>query len=122
MCQKKTHISNEELHRKFGIVQIGMRLSSRRLRMVKEWLGKYTRAIFLTCKCWPAISGQTCLDKYRSMTSEGKPKAHATPCEKQFLDDIEALGELHEGDDFVSELNGELRESLFSTCRIRLRT
>ena len=36
---KKTHISNEELHRKFGIVQIAMRLSSRRLRMVKRMAG-----------------------------------------------------------------------------------
>ena len=38
-AKKKTHISNEELHRKFGIVQIAMRLSSRRLRMVKRMAG-----------------------------------------------------------------------------------
>ena len=52
-------------------------------------------------------------ERFFSPASVGCDFAHATPCEKQFLDDIEALRELHEGDDFVSELNGELRESLF---------
>ena len=60
-----------------------------------------------------AIFGQTRLDKYICMPSEGKLTIHATPWAKQFQDHINSLEEFDEGDDFVPEMNGDLRKVFF---------
>ena len=49
------------------------------------------------------------MDKYLCMTSDGKLTA------KQFRDDINSLKEFDEGDDFVRELNGDVRRQTGTT-------
>ena len=49
------------------------------------------------------------LDKYLCMASDGKLTA------KQFRDDINSLREFDEGDDFVRELNGDVRRQTGTT-------
>ena len=44
--------------------------------------------------------GESRPQKYQSMTSEGKLAAGAAPWAKQFRDDIEALREFDEGDEY----------------------
>ena len=61
--------------------------------------------------------GQTRMDKHPSMTSGEKPTVHATPRAKQFRDDIEALKEFDEGDEFVRQLEGDLRNVPLA-CRV----
>ena len=52
--------------------------------------------------------------KYPSVTSEEKLTLHATPWAKQFRGDSEALKEFDEGDEFVCELQGDVRIVFFS--------
>ena len=47
------------------------------------------------------------------MTSEGKLTIYVNPWPKQFRNDINSLEECDEADEFVRELNGDLRKVFF---------
>ena len=65
-----------------------------------------------------AIFGQTRLDKFPCVTSEGKPTIYATPWAKQFREDIKSLKEIDEDDDLVRELHEDFRK--FFSCMSKI--
>ena len=94
-----------------------MELRIRRLGWAKRMAERIQKDDLSHQQVLAATFGQTRLNKYPCVTSEGKPIIYATPRAKQFREDIKSLKEIDEGDDLVRELNGDLRKLFFLACR-----
>ena len=100
---KKKQIPTKELHRKLGIVPIAMELRIRREGWAKRMTEQIQKHAISHSNWWRQF-----LDK-RAWTDTPAWRA-MTPWEKQFRDDINSLKEFDESDDFVRELNGDLKK------------
>ena len=101
------HFTKKELHRQPGTVPSAMELRIRRL----GWAGRVGEQDQKDDpshqQVLAAISGQTRVDKFPLHDERRETDNLRHPWAKQFRDDINSLKEFDEGDDFVSQRNGD---------------
>ena len=116
---KKRDVSIKVLHRKLGIVPNAMEVRIRRLGWAQRMAQQIQKDDLCHRQVLGAILEQTRLDTFPYMTNEGKLTR-----QKQFRDEINSLKEFDEGDDFVRELDRDVRKvfSLYAEdfCAIEL--